>query len=253
MSDDALHLVLTSLGDTHDIGALLAIGATSRRLSLLSHAVVEHMAHFSSLVDVVPLLLVLPLRLQDCVQVRCRRAIPVQPHLFGRRLYHAVQRLLQNEVQQSIKWLIVMQWSLQLRQDMRGDVLTTVRRWRWRKIESHTFNMDYKYSGLDDVAASVSLCPFQGGLYNQAYIISVADWFATHCEPASPLTRPDLPCILAGPSRNPDSVRLPLELLKLPLPSPENPTHSYNPQPEQLTQLPPAVRALVEYVRAPRA
>ena len=77
---------------------------------------------------------------------------------------------------------------------------------------------------------------------------SVVNWWSTH---RGPFMRPDLPVALIAPRSigRHYHFHYPIELLELPLPTPEFPIHPFNPQADEVKQLPPAVRCLVEYVR----
>ena len=235
LDNDVLRLILTQLVGARNIGAVLV---SSRRLSLFSHEMRNHAVHFWPLTDIVPLLLELPVQDALHVQQRCHNANQagsLPRHLFSERLYHTIQCLLQNEVLQGVKWLIIHQWSLELTHVLAESQAVT--RWRWRKGQRV-----FKCRGLDPVAASLHIFRHQGA------DVSVADFFAVHNLPNMPLpnTRPDLPCMLVGPINEPGRIVVPLEMLELPLPSEEFP---FNPRPDQIIQLPPALRSLVEYVR----
>ena len=208
---DALRLVIASLTDARGIKAVLASRASSRQLSLVSNEVL----------------------MQRGGKLLC---------ICGASLYHAIQYLLHKEVPESFKWLIIQSWSEQLHVELQHPVTFAIfRQMRWRKMHSARY---YKCRGLDTTAASGHIFQFQGA------DISVDDWYRHHHQPNLPVTRPDLPCMLVGPRSNPSRACVPLELLELPLPS----EHPPNPNPDQVEILTPAarpaMRALVDYVRA---
>ena len=80
---------------------------------------------------------------------------------------------------------------------------------KWKVSALHASRI-YKVRGLTEVGADQ--CFFDGG--EEFGRISVAEWFK-RVHKDFPLGRPDLPCIQAGPEKDPNKILIPLELCKL--------------------------------------
>ena len=245
IDDDMLLRILTLLAtNPHDVVAVAHLGAVSQRLSSTTRGFMERAAQQWRLADVVPMLRVLPERLQDVLRTRCRNAS------WEADLFHVVQVFLQSGLHQSIERLIIQQWRAQLAYEASNangsaaDSRTWKFSWRFpRRVLAA--GRTYNFSGIEGVPASASMFDNNLGRDPQNPApnwTSVYDFFIEKL--AAPLTRPDLPCIFAGPRTHPQILRVPLEIVELPV-TPAG----RNPHPDQVAELPPATRALVEYVR----
>ena len=245
MYDDVVLSILDQLRQSRDVASLISCLATSRQLSCLSREVLRE--NFP-LFELLPELLQLPSHMQSHVSERCQVHLTLgglPSGLMRGGLYAAVQQLLHGELPPDVVWLVLQQWSSTLEEELcaMGDAH---RRWRIGYMGMPKGRC-YRLGGLDDKAASEHRFVLHG---EEA---TVADFFAA--KRGKPLSRPQLPCILAGPRSSPGLIRLPLELLRFEEPDElgnaiENAIGQMDsrPQPDEILAMPPALRALVEYV-----
>jgi len=238
MPNDMLLSILDQLRLSRDVASIVACLASSRSLSCISR---EFLREHYPLSELLPELLALPAHLQAYVSERCRtiyRSLGRLPGgLLRGSLYAAVQQLLyrQPALPLEVVWLVVQQWGSTLEDEL-SSIERSRRRWRIGFV-GMARGRHYRLGGLDDKGASEHYFRCRG---EEA---SVAEYFAE--KRRQPLRRPELPCILAGPCSAPGLIRLPMELLTFEAP---DDAADISPRPEEIAAMPPALRALAEYI-----
>lgn len=250
--DDVVLSILEQLCQSRDVTTLVSCLASSQSLSCLSRQLLRE--HFP-LYELLPELLQLPMHLQSHVRERCRVHLSrggLPSGLMRGNLYSAVRTLLYGELPPDLAWLVLHQWTATLEDELTS--MADAHR-RWRIGCAGLAGRHYRLGGLDAKGAADHYFQFHGEE------TSVADYFADELQ--RPLRRPQLPCILAGPRSSPGLIRLPLELLFFVEPD-ESADHAATdhaatdhaatdnaatrPQPDVILAMPPALRALVEYI-----
>jgi hypothetical protein len=258
MYDDVVISILAQLCLDRDVASLLSCLASSTSLSCLSRQLLR--SNFP-LYELLPELLELPAHLRSHVSERCKvhlanRVLP-RGNLLRGNLYPAVRKLLHGELPPDVVWLVTQQWSGALEAELSsmGDAHR-----QWRIGCAGLPGRSYRLGGLDDKGASDHRFLLRG---EEA---SIASFFEHHM--SQPLRRPSLPCILAGPRSNLGLIRLPIELLQFVEPDDAVTDHhavsadhavpadgaaaehaaAGRPQPDAVVAMPPALRALVEYI-----
>jgi len=258
--DDVVLSILEQLCMSRDVASLVSCLASSKSLSSFSRDLLRE--HFP-LHELIPELLTLPTHLQSHVSERCRELFSLgglPSGLMRGSLYSAVRTLLYGELPPDLVWLVLQQWSGTLEEELTS--MADAHR-RWRIGCAGLPGRHYRLGGLDAKGAADHFFSFHGEQ------TSVADYFADHMQ--QPLRRSQLPCILAGPRSSLGLIRLPLELLYFVGPDePADPAAADHvhvaaddaaadtaaaadnaasrPQPDAILAMPPALRALVEYV-----